>query len=57
MKTRSSRPLSFGPWWLQPVLTGGSLAVFVLYSTWAVFRVGDYHLLPYISPLYTPAWR
>ena len=54
MKTRSSRPLSFGPWWLQPVLTGGSLAVFVLYSTWAVFRVGDYHLLPYISPLYTP---
>lgn len=54
MKTRSSRPFSFGPWWLQPVLTGASLAAFILYSTWAVFQLSGYHAPPYISPLYTP---
>lgn len=24
-------------WWLQPLAVGGSLALFIIYSKWAVF--------------------
>lgn len=42
------------PWWVQPLVVGGSLAVFIAYSTWAVFQTGNYYVEPYISPFYTP---
>lgn len=54
MELRLPRSFRSGSWWSGPLLTGVSLAVFVLYSAWAVFQTGGYHVDPYVSPLYTP---
>jgi hypothetical protein len=39
--TSRSKGVSW-PWWVQPLVVGGSLATFIAYSTWAVFQTGGY---------------
>ncbi|HWS81948.1 MAG TPA: hypothetical protein VN178_13085 [Rubrobacter sp.] len=51
--TSRSKGVSW-PWWVQPLVVGGSLAAFIAYSTWAVFQTGGYYADPYFSPFYTP---
>ena len=41
-------------WWRQPAVTGGFLAIAVIYLTWASLVNKDYYAAPYISPLYSP---
>src|SRR5471032_1825483 len=41
-------------WWLRPVLTFATLAIFVGYSTWAAFQGNHYTFGPYLSPFYSP---
>lgn len=54
MRVGSKRKSVTWPWWIQPLVVGGSLALFIIYSTWAVFQTGNYYADPYISPFYTP---
>src|SRR5271156_2076499 len=41
-------------WWLRPLLTFATLALFVGYSTWAAFQGTHYTFGPYLSPFYSP---
>lgn len=51
-------------WWVEPLLTGSGLLVFVLYSTlsaglgltWAPETEGGLYLSPFFEPLITPGW-
>lgn len=48
------RTLRRDRWWLQPVISGSVLLLFIGYSTWAAFANADYYVRPYISPFYSP---
>ncbi len=50
----AERTLRKDPWWRQPAINGGALAVAVIYLTWASLVNADYFWKPYISPLYSP---
>ena len=41
-------------WWVQPLVVGTGLGLFVVYSTWAAFQGEYYHTGPYLSPFYSP---
>jgi hypothetical protein len=48
------RTLRTDRWWVSPAISGGVLAAFAVYATWAAFQNSDYFARPYISPLYSP---
>ena len=50
----AERTLRKDPWWRQPAINGGALAIAVIYLTWASLVNADYFWKPYISPLYSP---
>lgn len=41
-------------WWVEPLLTGGGLALFGVYATWAAFQGANFEWGPYLSPFYSP---
>jgi hypothetical protein len=41
-------------WWVQPLVTFGLLAAFVVYATWAAMQGDHYEYGPYLSPFYSP---
>lgn len=51
-------------WWVEPLLTGSGLAIFVVYSTvsvliapaWAYQTTPEHYLSPFFEPLITPGW-
>ena len=50
----AERTLRRDPWWRQPAINAGALAVAVIYLTWASLVNANYFWKPYISPLYSP---
>jgi hypothetical protein len=48
------RTLRRDRWWIQPVVSGGVLLTFIVYSTWAALQNADYYARPYLSPFYSP---
>ena len=49
-----ARTLRTDRWWVNPLVSGGTLLAFVVYATWAALQNSDYFYRPYISPLYSP---
>lgn len=51
-------------WWVEPLLTGSGLALFVVYSTisvliapaWSFQTTPEHYLSPFFEPLITPGW-
>jgi hypothetical protein len=41
-------------WWVEPLLTGGGLALFGVYATWAALQGAHFLAGPYHSPFYSP---
>jgi hypothetical protein len=39
----SAKTLRKDRWWLQPMISGGVLLSFIIYSTWAAFQNSDYY--------------
>jgi hypothetical protein len=50
----SARTLRQDRWWLQPLISGGVLFSFIVYSTWAALQNSNYYVQPYLSPFYSP---
>lgn len=50
----TDRTLRTDAWWINPMVSGGVLAAFAVYATWAALQNSDYFYRPYISPLYSP---
>jgi hypothetical protein len=48
------RTLRKDRWWLAPLVTVGTLVLFVVYSTWRAFENAHYYADPYLSPFYSP---
>jgi hypothetical protein len=54
VSVRSAATRRTDAWWLQPLVTGVVLSVFVVYATWAALVNADYYSEPYLSPFYSP---